>query len=136
MKQSDENTVQNLPPLRPPQPGEKQAAGWQVLLTTFAVITIIAVFFWGVTNQRREGSDEQTAATQSAPATPQPSNPREKRAPAQVQNQRQTPGATTGQGGTEERDVGRADKKFDSANPKQPAQPTGNKGQPAQAEGQ
>lgn len=134
MNQSDENTAPNLPLLRAPQPGQKQAAGWQILLTTLAVIAVIAVFFWGVTNQRREGSGEQTAATQSAPATPQPSNPQEKRAPAQAQNQPQTPGATTGQGGGEERDGGHAGKKFDSANPKQPAQPTGNNGQPAQAD--
>jgi hypothetical protein len=139
MNQSDEKTVRNLPLVQPPQPGGKRAAGWQIVLTALAAITIIAVFLWGVTNQRSESGGEQTAATQPAPATSQTANP-QGGAPAQGQNQNQTPEATTGAGGSEARDNGadannkRPDQQ--AVTPAQHAQPTDSNGQPAQANGQ
>jgi hypothetical protein len=138
MNQSDEKTVQNLPLVQPPQPGEKRAAGWQIVLTALAAITIIAVFLWGVTNQRSESGGEQTAATQPAPATSHTANP-QGGAPAQGHNQNQTPEATTGAGGSEARDSGadannkRPDQQ--AVTPAQHAQPTDSNGQPAQAHG-
>ncbi len=139
MNQSDEKTVRNLPLVQPPQPGEKRAAGWQIVMTALAAITIIAVFLWGVTNQRSESGGEQTAATQPAPATSHTANP-QGGAPAQGHNQNQTPEATTGAGGREERDSGadannkRPDQQ--AVTPAQHAQSADSNGQPAQAHGQ
>lgn len=139
MNQSDEKTVRNLPLVQPPQPGEKRAAGWQIVLTALAAITIIAVFLWGVTNQRSESGGEQTAATQPAPATSPTANP-QGGAPAQEHNQNQTPEATTGAGGREKRDSGAdANNKRpeqQAVTPAQQAQPADSNGQPAQAHGQ
>ena len=95
MNSFQEDPARDLPLIKPPQPGERRARGWQIAITLVAAVAIVAVFLWDINNQRPEGGNEQTAATQPAPATPHSANPQG--APA-AQNQPQKAPSTTGQG--------------------------------------
>lgn len=106
MSDANDDPLRNLPVVQSPQPERNRAAGWQIALTTLAAITIVAVFLWGVSNQRSEGGREQPAATQSSSATPPPANP-QVAAPAHAQDQRQTLRTTTGAGGSDENHASR-----------------------------
>jgi cytoskeletal protein RodZ len=96
MNSFDDDPVRNLPLVTQPRPGPKRAAWWQIALTTFALVAIVAIFLWGVNNQHEEATDQQTAATQN-PATPEapPS------AVAPQDHTQKTNPSTTGQGGSE-----------------------------------
>jgi hypothetical protein len=76
-----------------PPAGNKSAATWQIVVTTVGLIAIVAVFLFGINHQRDETAGEQTAATASAPASPQGGEPQ------QDQQQAGQSPSTTGQGG-------------------------------------
>lgn len=102
MNSFQENPARNLPLIKSPQPGERRARGWQIAITLVAAIAIVVVFLWGINNQRPEGGNEQTAATQPAPATPHSANPQG--APAAQNQPQKAPSTTTGQGGSDQPD--------------------------------
>lgn len=103
MSTLNQDPMRNLPVVTPPPTGNKRAAGWQKTVTAIAAIAIVAIFLWGLNNQRDESTGEQSAGTQPTPVAPQGASP----PPAQAQNQQQTGAqqqdqdngsATTGQG--------------------------------------
>jgi len=79
---SQNDPMRNLPLVKPTEPRETTAANWQIVLTTIAIVAILAVFFWGINNQRGENSGEQATAPQATPATPQSTDSQSGQAPA------------------------------------------------------
>ena len=111
MNSFQEDPARNLPLVKqPPQPGERPARGWQIAITLAAAVAIVAVFLWGINNERPEGGQEQTAATQPAPATPHSANPQG------------APPTTTGQG-TGNQENGQPDNSRDRKAGQQPSKP-------------
>jgi hypothetical protein len=129
MSPPQNDPVRNLPLVKPPQPGEKRVAGWQVAATAIAAIVIVSLFLWGVNNQR-----EETTAGQQATA---PRTTLQGRQEPQAQNQQ--PGnaaATTGQSSNDNRSQGENAGQTSTQQPTIPAQngqPTENNGQPSAA---
>jgi len=125
---SQNDPLRNLPLVKPTEPRETTAANWQIVLTTIAIVAILAVFFWGINNQRGENSGEQATAPQATPATPQSTDSQSGQAPAST---------TTGQGGNDQGNAPQDDKanppsQQPTTNPGQNGQPNQNNGQPAQ----
>jgi hypothetical protein len=145
MSSFENDPAQHLLPLvTPPQPGEKRAARWQITATAIGVVMVIALFLWGLNNQRDESAGQQTAGTQPTQVTPQGAS-----SPPPAQNSQQAgqqqPGqsnapTTTGQGGGEQGDAAQKTNAGQQSNqqPTNPGQngpPTDNSGQPAQPRG-
>jgi hypothetical protein len=152
MSSFENDPARNLPLVTPPQPSEKRAAGWQITATAIGVVIVIALFLWGLNNQRDETAGQQTAGTQPTQVTPQGASgppPAQNQQPS-VQNSQQAgqqqPGqsnapTTTGQGGGEQGDAAQkmnAGQQFNQqpTNPGQNGPPTDNSGQSAQPRGQ
>jgi len=125
----EKDPLRNLPLVTSPQTGKRRAAWWQITAAAIGAVLIIAVFLWGISNQRDETASQPTAATQATPASPQ--------GEAQQQQGSSNPPATTGQGSREQ---GEAEQKTNSRQPSnqqptnagQNAPPTENSGQQAQ----
>jgi hypothetical protein len=87
--------IRNLPLVIEPRVDKKRADTWQIVLTTFGVVAILSIFFWGINNQRDETAGEQTAAAMPTPVAPQGGNTKQDE---NQQNAGQQPPSTTGQG--------------------------------------
>jgi cytoskeletal protein RodZ len=131
MSSLQNDPVRNLPLVKPPQPSEKRADGWQVAATAIAAVVIVSLFLWGINNQRDETTAGQQTATQATPQGGQ-----------EPQAQNQQPGnaaATTGQSSNDNPpQSGNAGQTSTQqpTNPGQNGQPTENSGQQAQPRGQ
>lgn len=88
MSSFEDDPLQKLPAVVPPEPGEKRATWWQITIAVIGAIAIVSVAFWGLNNQRDAPSSQQTAGTQATPATPRGYNP----------TQSNSAPATTGEG--------------------------------------
>ena len=109
MNQPDD-PLRDLPLTTEARP-DKRAAGWQIVLTAIAAIAIYGVFLWGLTNQRYETTEPQTAATQATPVESQESKQQGKEPSQAQEGGQQQPGAsnaptTTGQGARDEDSAG------------------------------
>jgi hypothetical protein len=125
MRQRVNEPIRNLPVVTAPRAGQGSAATWQIVLTVFGLVAIVAIFFWGINNQRDETAGEQTAATMPAPATPQAADAQKGQGQAEGQqaDQRTQP-STTGQGGDQNGQQHSAEKAS--------GQPADNNGEPPQ----
>jgi len=138
----EKDPLRNLPLVTSPQTGKRRAAWWQITAAAIGAVLIIAVFLWGISNQRDETASQPTAATPATPASPQGeaqqgSAAQNTQQPGQQQQGSSNPPATTGQGSREQ---GEAEQKTNSRQPSnqqptnagQNAPPTENSGQQAQ----
>jgi len=128
----EKDPLRNLPLVTSPQTGKRRAAWWQITAAAIGAVLIIAVFLWGISNQRDETASQPTAATPATPASAQNTQQ-----PGQQQQGSSNPPATTGQGSREQ---GEAEQKTNSRQPSnqqptnagQNAPPTENSGQQLQ----
>jgi hypothetical protein len=135
-----------------PDPETEKAGGTQIAIVAVAIVVILSIFFYGLSNQRNEVAAPQTAASGAAPVNPGASPPAAQapsdQKPQQQGNTAQTqqpatpgnaPSMTTGQGdstrttGTES---GNKPAPQQPANAGQNGTAAGNSGTPAQPHGQ
>jgi hypothetical protein len=131
--------IQNLALATQPRPGERRAAGWQIVLTAAVAVAVVTIFLWGINNQRDETAGQQTAATEAAPPAQESKLQGEQSPQTQQQAGQQHQGSgnaptTTGQGGNDQHNTQPAD----NADQKRSQSPTdaGQNGSPAANSGQ
>jgi hypothetical protein len=108
MNTFEDSATRNLPAVTERPRAEHSAARWQITLTFVAAAAIVAIFLWGLNNQRIETGGQETAATQPAPAAPQ-STGQQAAQPSTTENSQQqqpkagtaNPSSTTGSGSSE-----------------------------------
>ncbi|HET7803523.1 MAG TPA: hypothetical protein VFL53_04725 [Pseudolabrys sp.] len=123
--------IRNLPLVTEPRNGKKPASTWQIVLTAFGLVAIVAVFLFGINHQRDETAGQQTTATIPTPAAPQGGDTQQGQQQGDQQTQQKQPRSTTGQGGGDDKSSDQKDQPK-ARGQKAGGQPIDSNGEPAQ----